>query len=285
MTMRLLLKAMDTVQFVRRSVKPGNDWISQSANVDSILTDKGLLSGVRTESRFDVDFFKLQPISSIRVTGPAWRVTLVGVSSMMDFRFDNTGVWTMPRFESGCLWNGIKVYFQSTPTESVFKIELTHMDEVKLSPLHKCFRDAEEDMTFKCSDGVVLINSNLAKATSKFVKGSQSFDLNSVDLSQFDVTTVTAVKSIMIERTVKLADLSPKVEELMHYLLVRGRKKVWPLVRQTLSLKNVLDYLWLAEQFEDAETRENAQNLISQNFNRFVVRDTMAFCQALSLKD
>ena len=140
-------------------------------------------------------------------------------------------------------------------------------------------------MTFKCSDGVVLINSNLAKATSKFVKGSQSFDLNSVDLSQFDVTTVTAVKSIMIERTVKLADLSPKVVELMHYLLVRGRKKVWPLVRQTLSLKNVLDYLWLAEQFEDAETRENAQNLISQNFNRFVVRDTMAFCQALSLKD
>jgi hypothetical protein len=176
------------------------------------------------------------------------------------------------------------VVFNNTNRPMQLRFE-TLLCTVQLSGLGDvCDRFLEQDLNLVCSDGSTAINSVLASATSGMIKaklGNKFASDESVDLSQYKLADVEIVKRIMLTRTVSKQDLSPSVVELLHYLQVEEKDKIWVLVRTTINVANCVAYMCLADRLDDAPTRAAAETFFKTNATKFVINDPAALMAAV----
>ena len=269
-----------TAKNVKQFARPVRDWHIESTNEPGILGDDGIRNPDQHERRFEIVFHRPESLASIEVTGPVTSVHLYNGQASVQFKN------MTPKLDPSDVWTEVHVFFDSNTAGRILRIKLTHTPTtVHMGPLQDCLGDIEEDMELRCADGTVMINSTLAWATCEAIRGAKSFGGSkpAFDLSPYDTQTVAAAKRILISRTVTTAEISPRVIELMYHLLAKGRENVWPLVRNQLTLHNVMAYLRLADELQDTDTRQQAEAMVRKHIAKFQIRDVAAFCDAIEL--
>ena len=269
----------------------GNWQTQEIGGYRGVLCEPGVNVTNQGYVRFEIQFDAPTCVTGLTHKGQLVKYSLITSDGMiMKFKptsnYDNDSC-TTPSFASLREIQFTRAYVVFNTNRPMHLHFETLLCTVQLSSLGEvCHRLLEQDLVLVCSDGTTAVNSVLASATSGMIRtklgGWTLGGSPEIKLPDYKLSDVEIVKRIMLTRIAYTKDISPNVVELMHYLQVEDKEKIWLLVRNIIDTANCVQYMCLADKFKNAPTRAAAETFFKNNAAKFIIHDTDALLAAVA---